>query len=569
MDAAVSEKASMARFHRTTLLALALAAPLAAQTIAEDPTVAVIEGTVINIQNSRTIPRATVTLLHLKGTGSKSQRADGSGHFLFRNVEPGIYRLMAERQGFFSDERKREFQPLFEVAAGDHVKNMPVRLMPAALVSGEIRDEYNDPVQDAEIRLLAVETRLGQLYLRIAGKVMTDDRGEYRIADLHPGRYYMVVQYKSKALATLAAIVDNVNALQKMTDNRGKPVKAEMPGVPDPAYTYPSLFYPDTSDFQQAQSLKLNPGDEMAANFLLISAPVVSIRGKVINGMTGQPPKGASVAAFWTTYMEGDGIPALVSSQDGSFEIRGVAPGVYTLRASFTEDNQFYAGEQTVEVGNEGAQNVQVAALPDFVAAGHVSIAGAVQKPPRRVLIEFAGAGLVPRVRAAATSPEFKFEAQLRPDRRYHAVIRNLPEDYFLKSLSLSGHEVPPDNVVVSGTRGDMEIVLSAAGAGIEGTLFDAKDEGTRGSILLVPDVPEPGPPDLYRRTSADSKGSFALHGVAPGHYRLLAVESVNLDTEINDPDFLRTIGHRGQALTVEENGKYTVALKLENGEQN
>jgi hypothetical protein len=56
---------------------------------------------------------------------------------------------------------------------------------------------------------------------------------------------------------------------------------------------------------------------------------------------------------------------------------------------------------------------------------------------------------------------------------------------------------------------------------------------------------------------------------VAPGHYRLLAVESVNLDTEINDPDFLRTIGHRGQALTVEENGKYTVALKLENGEQN
>ncbi|HEV8182265.1 MAG TPA: carboxypeptidase-like regulatory domain-containing protein, partial [Candidatus Angelobacter sp.] len=143
----------MASAHRTILAVLALVLPLAAQTIPEDPPPATIEGSVINIQNSRTIPRATVTLLHLKGTGSKSQRADGSGHFMFRNVEPGIYRLMAERQGFFSDERNRDYQPLFEVAAGDHVRNMPVRLMPAAVVSGEVLDEYSDPVQDAEIRL--------------------------------------------------------------------------------------------------------------------------------------------------------------------------------------------------------------------------------------------------------------------------------------------------------------------------------------------------------------------------------------------------------------------------------
>ena len=91
----------MASAHRTVLIILALAVPLAAQSAPEDPPPAIIEGSVINVQNSRTIPRATVTLLHSKGTGSKSQRADGSGHFMFKNVEPGIYRLMAERQGFF------------------------------------------------------------------------------------------------------------------------------------------------------------------------------------------------------------------------------------------------------------------------------------------------------------------------------------------------------------------------------------------------------------------------------------------------------------------------------------
>jgi hypothetical protein len=553
----------MASALRTILIVSALAVPLVAQTIPEDPPPAIIEGSVINIQNSRTIPRATVTLLHLKGTGSKSSRADGSGHFIFKNVEPGIYRLMAERQGFFSDERKREYQPLFEVAAGDHVRNMPVRLMPAAAVRGEILDEYNDAVQDVEIRLMVSQTRLGQMYLRVAAKATTDDRGEYRIAGLHPGKYYAVVEYKPKALTTLAAIVDNVNALQQMTDNHGHPIKVEMPRVPDPAYTYPTLFYPSTSDFQQAQSLKLNPGDEVAVNFLLVSAPVVSIRGRVTNGMTGQPPKGASVSAFWTKYMEGDGLPALVSSEDGSFEIRGAAPGIYTLRAGFTEDNQSYAGEQTVEVGDQGAQNVPIAAVPDFVAAGHVTVAGDVEKP-RRVLIEFAGEGLMPRIRSTANFPEFKFEAQLRPERRYYAVVRNLREDYYLKSLAVAGHELPPDNVVVSGIRGDMEIVLSPHGAQIEGALFDAKDDLTRGSILLVPDVAQPGPPDLYRRASADSKGKFTLRGVAPGSYRLLALESVDLDAEINEPEFLGTIGKRGQGLIVEESGKYTVALKLE-----
>ena len=559
----------MASALRTILIVSALASPLAAQTTPEDLPPAIIEGSVINIQNSRTVPRASVTLLRVKGTGTKSQRCDSSGHFMFQNVEPGSYRLMAQRQGFFSDASKREYQPIVDVAAGEHVKNMPVRLMPAAVVSGEVLDEYNDPVPDVEIRLLAIQRKLGQMDLRAAGKAITDDRGQYRVAGLHPGKYYVVAEYKPNN-ASMEALKSMI--AEKLLERR--PVNSVPQNEPlrfdatqesgEPAYTYAPLFFPATSDFQQAQALRLNPGDEVATNFLLISAPVVSIRGKVTNGLTGGPPTGASVAAFWTTYIQGEGMPAQVSSEDGTFEIRGVAPGTYTLRADFNQDKQIFEGEQTVEVGNEGAQNVQISALPDFDAAGHVTIAGTPDHPPRRVLIEFVGEGLIPRVRASASFPEFKFEAQLRPDRHYYARALNLPEDYYLKSVAISGHEMPPDDVLVSGTRGDMELTFSAAGAQVEGVLYDSKGEPTRGSVLLAPDVPQPGPPDLYRRTSADSKGKFTLHGVAPGSYRIVALESLNLDAEINEPDFLRTIGNRAQNLSVEENGKYTVALKLE-----
>jgi hypothetical protein len=552
----------MASALRTIILVSALAIPLAAQNTPEDPPPAIVEGSVINIQNSRTIPRANVTLLHLKGTGSKSQRADGRGHFLFSNVEPGIYRLTADRAGFFSDDRKREYQPIFEIAAGEHVKDIPVRLIPSALVSGKIRDEYNDPVQDAEVRVLTVQTRLGQQYLRVAAKALTDDRGEYRIAGLHPGKYYLLVEDKSKPLVTLTSIIENVNALAKMTNEKGRSLRVDMPRVPDPPYTYAPLFYPDTTDFRQAQSLRLNPGDEMAADFLLVSAPVVSIHGKVVNGITGQTASNTTVAAFWTNYVEGGGIPAL-NVTGGSFEVRGLAPGTYTLRATFTEDQRVFYGEETIEVGDRGAQNVQITALPDFVATGHVRLAGVAEKP-RKASIEFVGEGLMPRVRTSTVPPDLVFEAQLRPDRRYHAMVRNLPQDYYLKSVTISQHEMAPDNVVVNGLRGDLEFILSTAGGHIEGALTNSRNEPTRGSILLIPDVPDPGPPDLFRRTSADSKGNFMFRGVSPGSYRMLAVENLSLEDEINDPDFLRTIANRGESLIVEENGNYSVTLKLE-----
>ena len=46
-----------------------------------------------------------------------------------------------------------------------------------------------------------------------------------------------------------------------------------------------------------------------------------------------------------------------------------------------------------------------------------------------------------------------------------------------------------------------------------------------------------------------------------------MAVENLSLEDEINDPDFLRTIANRGESLMVEENGKYSVTLKLETSE--
>src|SRR5262249_25050644 len=100
----------MAIAGKTFLIALALALPCAAPAQHLQP--ALVEGTVITAQNSRAVPRATVKLIGMKGVGSRSTRADANGHFIFEDIPPGQYKITADRQGFFSDEHKREYQRL-------------------------------------------------------------------------------------------------------------------------------------------------------------------------------------------------------------------------------------------------------------------------------------------------------------------------------------------------------------------------------------------------------------------------------------------------------------------------
>ena len=548
---------------------MALALAVSNTAIAEEREPAVVEGAVINVQNSRMIPRASVSLIGMNGSRSQATRADGNGHFIFASVQPGQYKLKAERQGFFSDERKRDYQPVFAIGSGEHLK-VGVPLIPMAVISGEIVDEYNDFLQNVELRLLASRRRLGRMYLATAGTATTDDRGQYRISGLRPGRYYLVAEYKPNHAALEEFKTKIAERLLEHTQarlgapGRSEPLLMETPeDAPEPPFTYAPLFYPGSGDFQQAQSLVLSPGDELAANFVFISTPVVSIKGRVTNGMTGAPAEKAVVAAFWTQYVEGEGIPARVSPKDGTFEVRGLAPGFYTLRAVFSDGGETYAGEQAVEVGVRGIENVQIAGLPDFTAAGRVTAWGDSKCDLRSLLIDFVGEGLMPRVRARPAGPEFRFDARLRPERRYRLNVQNMPEDCYVKALFLSGHDAAPDNVVVSGRRGDVEIQLSSQGGRITGSLLDRDDHPTRGSVLLAPDLADPGPAELFRRASADAQGKFAFRGIAPGSYRLLALDSLDLSEQLNQPDFARTVAGHGEPIAVEEKGRYAVSQRL------
>jgi hypothetical protein len=542
-----------------TMLLVMSALALGQQTVDPPPGRAAIEGTVINAQNGRVIPRANVVLRSIKKpVEARSVQADGVGHFLFKSVAPGTYRLSAERQSFFSDSSRRAFQPRLEVSAGDHRQGILVRLLPTSVVTGQIVDENSDPMQHVQVKLLARAYRGGRMVLDIEGIGLTDDQGVYRIYDVRPGSYYVLAEVTPELQATGLQVIATTGIVGLLQ------VSGAHEGAPERDIAFAPLFYPDTTDFLEAQPLAVNPGDEVHANFILMAMPVVSIKGRVINGLNGAPADNPAVSASWTEYLEGSGRDVRIS-RDGNFEVRGLAPGLYTLRASFNSEGHSYTTQQTVAVGPSGVENVLLVGLPDSEIAGSVRVDNppAQLVPLRRVAVDFQSKDTPARSSASAAPPTLQFQARLHPGDHYTVAARGLPQDYYLKAVRISGHDVERNDVVVSDRRGEMELVLSPDGGHIEGLVFDERDQLVSGSVVLIPEASKRNFPDLFRKSGVDSKGQFILRGVPPGTYKLLAFDDVDLEELISRPEILKQYDDQGQTVIVAEKSNYTVPLKI------
>jgi hypothetical protein len=519
-----------------------------------------IEGSVINLVNGRPIPRADVILRDLRRPNvARAVRADGAGRFLFENVEPGAYRLSADHQSFFSDIRRKTVQPRVEVTGGEHRKGITLRLTPAAVVTGQVVNEHSEPMQHVQVKLLARSHREGRVVFDIAGLGLTDDRGMYRIYDVRPGSYYVLAEVipelQEKGLQVVAT-----TGIVGLIEVAGTGV-----APPERDIAFSPLFFPGTRDFLEAQALSIGPGDEIPAGFIFNTLPSVVIRGQVTNGITGAPAANSSVTASWSEFLDGTARDVRISPRDGSFEVRSLSPGLYTLRASFSADGATYTAQQTVSVGPRGADHVLLVALPDSDVGGRVTVENPspTDKPLLGMGIEFRSQDTPARASAGARAPNMEFQTRLHPGDHYLVSARGLPADYYLKGVRVSGQDVPRNQVVVSDRRGEVELIVSPDGGHIEGMIVDDKDQPTAGAVVLIPDDAKPLLPDLYRKTGANSKGAFTLGGVPPGSYTLLAFDDIDLDELINHPELVKQFSSKGKSVLVGEKGTYSVPLEI------
>jgi|ERR1035437_6585669 hypothetical protein len=114
--------------------------------------------------------------------------------------------------------------------------------------------------------------------------------------------------------------------------------------------------------------------------------------------------------------------------------------------------------------------------------------------------------------------------------------------------------------IVSPGTS--LDVVVSANGATIEGTVVDSKGKPVaHATVLDVPSAEHRNRPDLYQRDTTDELGHFSLRGLNPGKYTVLAFDELQAD--VRQPEFLKSYEGGGEHVQLDEGARTSIVVKL------
>src|SRR5688572_4330765 len=492
-----------------------------------------VEGSVSNSSTGQPVAGARVTLTQQgeSRTEVASALADQNGRFSVQVAE-GSYTVRFQANGFVPrvyGQRAADDPPFgINLGAGQTARNVNVSLTPAANVSGRVRDELDRPLVNVPVQLLHYSyNEEGERTYQPMGAVQTDDRGEYRLYWVTPGRYYL---FAGKApsnpiLEMMSVVLGGMNA----SGSRVPPVKGH-------------AFYPGVTDIVNARSLDLQPGaDLQAVDITVVAEPqTYTLKGKLIDSATGQPPAQARVLAITqtpglsiTNMQAAMGMPNRnYDAQSGKIEIPDLLPGVYSVIA-ITEDPLAATrvgppvrstGALAVSISNADVEDLIVSVAPAVSITGRLRLQGKVpaaasmdQLRPR-LLPTGPNSSLLNALRIQLySSPSFFDAAQVKADGTFR-VDNMVPGEYrlegfegmmgllggygFIKEARFEGQDILTSPMRFSGSvAGGLDIVIAAGGGKLSGTVTDARSQPVSGQQVVI--VPERARfrRDLYRTT--------------------------------------------------------------------
>ena len=539
--------------------------PASAQEPAPAAKASSIAGTVVKDPGSEPLKKAMVQVVaeDQKVGGNYTAVTDADGYFRVDNVVPARYRMYLEKSGYIEVNgrgHKSEVN-IFTVQAGQSLEDLHLHMLATSVISGRITDEDGDPMSG--VNVVAQRKKPGKAGRETALNGATNDLGEYRLAGLFPGQYWIVAipppdirdyeQHNQKALLG--------------TNLEDSPSEAQ----PDTRYL--TTYYPGTYDAMQATSITLRAGDEIPVNFTLMPGRAYRIRGTLAGVTAAQKPEVELLSKAGDAYRAN----ANEIGPDGQFEVRGVAPGSYVLRAGAGTGTPLLSVRQEVSVVAADVAGVKLTPLPSFTLSGHIFAEGdgATSLTPYSPNLRQAE---LPEDLGFFMNQDF-FGTNTTVDRLGNFEWKNVDpgnyivqvfggngQGFFLKSVRLGGRDVTT-GFTVSGPA-MLELVVSTKGGAVEGTVVEKEKDVddahpvANATAVAVPEEKYRKLADHFGMGQTDQHGRFTVRGLAPGSYTLYAWQDLE-EGVWRDPDFLRSQEANGAAVKVEEGSHQTVELKL------
>jgi hypothetical protein len=108
-----------------------------------------------------------------------------------------------------------------------------------------------------------------------------------------------------------------------------------------------------------------------------------------------------------------------------------------------------------------------------------------------------------------------------------------------------------------------VELLYSSRSGTVDGVVTRSDQLPAAGATVLLVLDPLHGKLTRLKEGTTDQYGHFTIQGVAPGRYKAFAFATAPGFDDFTDPEFMPPLEPKGESVSIEENGKQTVQLKL------
>ena len=483
--------------------------------------------------------------------GAYGAMSDRAGNFSIATIRPGTYILLPERSGFLHVQTKNAAAiPTLTIKPGEQLTGYQLEMTPRAVLAGRVVDEAGDPVQGVRVQALPVTPDSAPLVLAQPPSPATDDRGEFRIIG-PAGKFY----------------------LQATTSTQGSNDRPEVRSDGTSEAVYATTFYPSAVRKDRAGVVEALAGKDVGGLEIRLARQQ---HGLSISGMVSGIPEGT--ARPYVVMQMGEKAPITTSARstsagpDGRFKFESLQPGFYRLWAQYS-DGKTTLGSRTMEwtLENTEVANVEFALVPGLQVSGKVRMEGATpEATAARRTVKLAPmlgylVGNFPRSGGELDADGLYRITGVGPG-RYRVKVEPLGETAYVKTLEIDGAAANSDLLDLSNAAKGVtaNIVIGRNGAAMSGRVLDANGGRMETNVVAIwlikefDEILSTG----NGTTQATPDGKYALNGVAPGRYKLLAIDAFQLGGA-SALDALHDMFNRAEEVEFKEGERITKDLKV------
>lgn len=510
------------------------------------PQVVSVSGVVRDADSGEAIVGAGVRL-RIAGPGTRIRELNFAtplgGGFSIRIMNDERLLIVVEAEGYTAGVESLDRGPLIVTPQpGRDRESVEIRLHRAGEIDGQLIDrDLEKPIEGLTVRAHWSVFDRGRRVLRPAGvAVASDAEGRFHLSGLPPGDYFLEIVQKEQERIEERAVAER------------KPVSG-----------YAREYWPGGGMLEAAIPLTMQAGGRLPLGGIILR------RSKMyrVHGTLASPRCGPDMRYRMNLWEHREGRRVLRSNTDlrcnSAFTVRNLTPGQWTLESqllgAFEERTEISSAELVVQ---DEDVDLDVRPLPPLRIAGKLRGAA----PEVAVLIQPKGrpeyTPLV--VEVSGKTGEFSL---LAPATEFVQIsIPKLPPRYCILEILYNGGATGDGEFRVNRAAPSqlVEITLSDKPAALSGKVL-RKDKPVPGAIVVAAAWPialRAEWPATWR-TAAGDDGSFILEGLAPGAWRVFAVDA-GLGQKLERPGFLLGLIGRAAQYTLAESEFRAVELKPE-----